>query len=87
LVLPEAVVAPTRAVVTGQNGTYVFVLKPDQTVEMRPVTEVRTADEDALIGQGLKPDEQVVTDGQLRLVPGARVKVKNPANAAEAKTP
>jgi multidrug efflux system membrane fusion protein len=87
LVLPEAVVAPTRAVVTGQNGTYVFVLKPDQTVEMRPVTVVRTADEDALIGQGLKPDEQVVTDGQLRLVPGARVKVKNPANAAEAKTP
>jgi len=74
---PNAVVVPAPAVQTGQQGTFVFVVKPDQTVELRPVTADRSIGGDTVIDKGLKPGETVVTDGQLRLVPGARITVKN----------
>jgi multidrug efflux system membrane fusion protein len=69
----HAVVAPAAAVQTSQKGQYVYVVKEDQTVDLRPVTVSRTAGADAVIASGLEPGETVVTDGQLRLTPGARV--------------
>jgi multidrug efflux system membrane fusion protein len=80
-------VAPTRAVQTGQNGQYVYVLKTDQTVELRPVVTGPTTGEDTVIQKGLQAGETVVTDGQLRLVNGAPVEVKEqpPKTAMETK--
>jgi multidrug efflux system membrane fusion protein len=72
-----ATVAPSQAIQTGQQGQFVFVVKPDQTVEMRPVVVAYTVADDSVIESGVKPGEVVVTDGQLRLVPGAKVKVSN----------
>ncbi len=74
---PNAIVVPSLAVQTGQQGTYVFVVKPDQTVDLRSVVVERTSGEQSVIKSGLKPGETVVTDGQLRLNPGTRVSVKN----------
>lgn len=74
---PNAIVVPSLAVQTGQQGTYVFVVKADQTVDLRAVTVERTAGDQSVIASGLKPGETVVTDGQLRLNAGTRVSVKN----------
>ena len=71
----KAVVAPTSAIQNGQQGTYAYVVKADQTVESRPVTVARNAPEGAVIAKGLAPGETVVTDGQRRLSPGAKVEV------------
>jgi multidrug efflux system membrane fusion protein len=60
----------------GQQGSYVFVVKADSTVESRPVKVGRRLARELVIEQGVKAGEQVVTDGQLRLVPGAKVEVK-----------
>ena len=68
-------VVPSQAVQTGQDGQYVFVLKSDQTVEFRPVIVDRTMDGEAVIAEGIQPGDKVVTDGQLRLFPGATVKI------------
>jgi multidrug efflux system membrane fusion protein len=76
---PNAIVAPSLAVQTGQQGTYVFVVKPDQTVDLRPVVVERTSGDQSVIKSGLKPGETVVTDGQLRLNPGTKVSIKNGA--------
>jgi multidrug efflux system membrane fusion protein len=73
-----AVVVPTQAVQAGQQGPYVFVVKPDLTVESRPVKVGRRLPLELVIEQGVKAGEQVVTDGQLRLLPGARVEIKPP---------
>jgi len=83
---PHAIVVPTQAVQTGQNGQYVFVVKPDNTVEVRPVTLRATQGPDAVLDRGVQSGERVVTDGQLRLVPGARVEIK-PAPGAPATAP
>jgi multidrug efflux system membrane fusion protein len=72
----NAVVAPTQAVQTGQAGQYVFAVKPDFSVEMRPVVTGTTLGAVTVIEKGLKPGENVVTDGQLLLFPGAKVQVK-----------
>jgi multidrug efflux system membrane fusion protein len=72
----NAIVVPTQAVQTGQNGEYIFVLKPDSTVEMRPIVTGISFDDFQVIQSGVKPGETVVTDGQLRLTPGAKVAVK-----------
>jgi multidrug efflux system membrane fusion protein len=74
-------VVPSQAVQSGQKGQYVFVVKADQTVEARPVVPGAADGRDVVITSGLQVGERVVTDGQLRLVPGARVDVK-PAPAA-----
>jgi multidrug efflux system membrane fusion protein len=76
------VVVPAAAVQTGQQGQYVFVIKEDGTAELRPVTPGRTVGDRMVIEKGLRPGETVVTDGQLRLVPGAKVEIKSaPAEA------
>lgn len=74
----NAVVVPSPAVQTGQNGQYVFVVKQDQTVAMQPVQAGTTYGSDTVITQGLKPGETVVTDGQLMLLPGAKIQIKPP---------
>jgi multidrug efflux system membrane fusion protein len=76
---PDAVVVPSQAIQTGQEGLYVFVIKADLTVEARPVSGGAALDGETVIEKGLQPGEQVVTDGQLRLVPGAKVEIKNKA--------
>jgi multidrug efflux system membrane fusion protein len=73
---PNAVVIPAPALQTGQNGQFVFVVKPDNAVESRPVTVGSTVQGETIVEKGLQPGEVVVTDGQLRLVPGSKVKVK-----------
>jgi multidrug efflux system membrane fusion protein len=67
---------PSQSIQTGQNNQFVYVVKSDQTVEARPVTVKRAMDTEAVI-EGVKAGELVVTDGQLRLVPGARVQIKD----------
>ena len=73
---PNAIVVPSLAVQTGQQGTYVFVIKPDKTADLRPVVVERSNGEFSVIKKGLTPGEIVVTDGHLRLVQGRRVNVK-----------
>lgn len=80
----SALVVPSHAVQPGQQGSYVFVVKPDLTVENRPVTVGRVEGDTAVIAKGLAAGERVVTDGQLRLVPGARVEIKAPQPTAPA---
>ncbi len=74
---PNATVVPSQAVQTGQKGQYVFVVKSDFTVDLRPVAPGTTAGGVTVIEQGVQPGEIVVTDGQLMLYPGATVRVKN----------
>jgi multidrug efflux system membrane fusion protein len=71
--LSQATVVPSQAVQTGQDGQYVFVVKPDSTVEQRPIVTAQRADQDVVIDKGIKVGETVVTEGQLRLEPGSRV--------------
>ncbi len=73
---PNAIVVPTQAVQTGQSGQYVYVVKNDLSVESRPVTISRTRGTLSVVARGLQPGERVVTDGQLRLAPGAKVEIK-----------
>jgi multidrug efflux system membrane fusion protein len=78
------VVCPAAAIQTGQQGQYVFTVKDDRTVELRPVKVNRMDEDEAVIDEGLRPGETVVTDGQLRLVPGAAIEVKSPEAAGDA---
>lgn len=73
---PNCVVVPSQAIQTGQSGQFVYVVKPDQSVEARPVTAKRAMNNETIVEQ-VQPGEVVVTDGQLRLVPGARVQIKD----------
>jgi membrane fusion protein, multidrug efflux system len=79
----DAIVAPTAAVQTGPDNVYVFVVKPDQTAEVRPITIGRTSGPETIVSSGLEADDVVVTDGQLRLVPGSRVTIRSDAQKAE----
>jgi multidrug efflux system membrane fusion protein len=69
----NAIVVPATAVQPSATGQYVYVVKSDSTVEVRPVVVARQAGEEIVIAQGLKPGEEVVTDGHLRLTPNAQV--------------
>ena len=71
----EAIVTPAAAVQTGQDGFYVYVVQQDQAVAIRPVKTGPTVDGMTVITSGLQPGETVVTDGQLRLIPGAKITV------------
>lgn len=71
-----AIVVPTVAVQTGPDGNYVFIVKADETVELRPVTVARLAGTETVIKDGLTAGDTVVTDGHLRLVPGSRVSMR-----------
>lgn len=72
----QATVAPSQAVQIGQDKSFVYVVKSDMTVEVRTVKTGTIIDNNTVIEDGLKPGEQVVTDGQLRLVPGAKVQTR-----------
>lgn len=80
----KATVVPSEAIQIGQQGSYAFVVKADRTVENRIVTTGRTLGRETEITKGIAPGETVVTDGQLRLIPGFKVEVVNggPATAA-----
>ena len=73
---PNAIIVSSQAIQTGQEGQYVFVIKADFTVEFRPVVVSRTLNNESIIEKGLQGGERVVTDGQLQLVPGTKVEVK-----------
>jgi multidrug efflux system membrane fusion protein len=76
LATEQAITVPAEAVQSGQQGPFVFVVKPDLTVEPRPVQTGRRVDGRIIVVRGLAAGERVVTDGQLRLVPGAKVDIK-----------
>jgi multidrug efflux system membrane fusion protein len=71
----SVLVLPTQAVVTGQQGTYVYVIDSSNTAQQRPVTVERTAAQIAVIASGVSEGERVVTDGQSRVTPGAQVTI------------
>ena len=86
---PNAIVVPSQTIQTGQEGQYVFVVKSDLTVESRSVVAGRTVNNETVIEKGLQVNERVVTDGQLRLYPGAKVEIKtsDSSKANNKKTP
>jgi multidrug efflux system membrane fusion protein len=73
---PNALVVPAQAIQNGPNGPYVFVVKDDQSADLRPVVVERTEGESAVIAKGLTAGETVVTTGQLRVTPGGKVSPK-----------
>ncbi len=77
-VASRATVVPAQAVSNGQQGPYVYVVNPDSTVSPRPIEVERTVDQMAVVTRGLSPGEPVVTDGQMRLSPGAKIQVRKP---------
>jgi membrane fusion protein, multidrug efflux system len=72
---PKAIVVPTVAIQMNQEGAYVWVVKPDSTVEMRDVTVARQLGTEMVVEGALKPGERVVTEGQLRLESGTKVEI------------
>jgi len=81
----NAIVVPKDAVQTGQQGQYVFVVKPDNTVEMRPVEVARVVDAIAIVTSGVQPGERVVTEGQLKLTSGTAVTEATDTNESGAR--
>jgi multidrug efflux system membrane fusion protein len=73
-----AIVVPSQSIQPGQQGPFLFVVKPDQTVESRPVVPGARLGAETIIEQGLRPAERVVIDGQLRLIPGVKVEIRPP---------
>src|SRR5215467_3096186 len=74
----DATVIPSSVVQRGPQGTYAYLIKPDKTVEMRPIKVAQTEGNLALVDEGLQPGEQVVVDGQYKLQPGAYVELTTP---------
>jgi membrane fusion protein, multidrug efflux system len=74
-----ATVVPAKAIERGQNGTYVYRIKSDETVEVSPVTVRHVVEGIAIIADGLAPGDRIVVDGQYRLQPGARVEPRSAA--------
>jgi multidrug efflux system membrane fusion protein len=72
----DAVVVPAEAIQVGPEGQHVFVVKPDNSVEVRPVVVARTDEGEAVIAQGLQQGEQIVREGQFLLSAGSRVEIK-----------
>lgn len=73
----DALVVPSVAVQTGPQGPYLFVVKNDQTADLKPVVVARTSGAETILASGVSEGETVVTDGQLRLVPGSRISLKS----------
>ncbi len=80
---PDSVLVPSQAVQTGQEGSYVFVIDPKMTAAIRKVAVGDTIEGDTVIESGLSGGETVVTDGQLRLVPGGTVMIKSAGGAMQ----
>lgn len=77
---PRSVLVPSEAIQSGQNGEFVFVVKSDQTVEVRRVKPGMVAGGETVVEDGVKAGETVVVDGQLRLVPGVKINPKPPVS-------
>ena len=75
--LPDTILVPSQAVQTGQDGSFVFVVEQDMSAKPRPVMVGDSFDGQTVIKTGLRGGETVVTDGQLRLFPGAKVRIKS----------
>ena len=82
--LDNAVVVPNQAVQTGQDGSFIYVVKEDRTVENRPVTTGARNGQELVIVKGLSAGETVVTEGQLRIAPGIKVNPRAPGGAGGA---
>ena len=82
---PRAVVVPSQAIQTGQQGPFVYVIKSDLTAESRPIVSGAEADGETIIEKGLQAGEKVVTDGQLRLLPGLKVQIQPTLKPGESK--
>jgi len=82
---PNSIVVPSQAIQTGQEGQYVYVVREDLTVESRPVVAGRSMNNETVVQKGLNAAEKVVTDGQVRLSPGAKVEIKTPDSATATK--
>ncbi|HTZ78965.1 MAG TPA: efflux RND transporter periplasmic adaptor subunit [Stellaceae bacterium] len=80
---PNAIVVPASAIQVGQNGSYCYVAKSDNTVEYRPVAVSRTVDGRSVIEKGLAEGERVVTDGQLRLTNGSKIQIRTTAEPTQ----
>jgi membrane fusion protein, multidrug efflux system len=78
--ITDAVVVPSETIQSGQKGQFAFIVKPDQTVELRVVTPGETVDKMTVVQKGISAGETVVTDGQLRLFPGAAVRLATVSN-------
>ena len=76
----NAMVVPTVAVQRGPQGTYVYVLQADQTVKLRPITAGMTQDKVTIVTEGLQKDEQVITDGMVKLQDGSKVTLPSHQN-------
>jgi len=83
----DALLVPAEAVQTGQQGPYVFVVGNDAAAELRPVVVGRTVGHDVIVTTGLRAEERVVTDGQIRLAPGLKVEIKDGAHAPATPAP
>ncbi len=81
--IPDAVVVPSQAIQVSQTGQYVFVVGKDKRAETRPVVSNYSYDHESIIEKGLSAGEIVVTDGQLELVNGAKVEIKNNPGAGK----
>lgn len=84
---PRAVVVPSAAVQTGQQGPYVFTIGSDQTVQLRLVRTGEELGREVVIEAGLQPGEQLVTDGQFQLAPGMTVEVQEASPERPEATP
>ena len=80
---PNAILVPSQAVQTGQQGSFVFVVSPTMKVERREVSIGASIDGQTLVNNGLKAGETVVTDGQLRLIDGSRVTIKKDLDSGQ----
>ena len=76
--IPNAVVIPAAAVMAGQQGPMVYVVKPDNKAEVRVIQQGRVFGEKTIVEKGVAAGEKVVVDGQLRLMPGAEVRIVEP---------
>jgi multidrug efflux system membrane fusion protein len=81
-VQPGAIVVPLRAIQMSEKGQFVFVVKPDMTVDLRPLAVDRSVGEDSIIAKGLSAGEMVVTDGHLKVRPGGKVEIKESLEAS-----
>ena len=77
----KALVVPTQSLQTGPKGQYVYIVKPDASVELRNVQVARTEGALTVIAGGLEPGETVVVDGASRVLPGTRVNAKMAENS------
>ena len=75
--IPNAVLVPSQAVQVGQIGPHLFIVKPDHTANLVTVVVGRTYNGETVVEKGVSPGDTVVTDGQLQLLSGKKVEIKN----------